>query len=562
MFRAGLRTLAGLVASVAALLPSSAPAQQLSLSWLDNSGGQASFVIQRATGSAGTYGQIAQAPAGTATYTDTSVSLGSTYCYRVAAVNSAGTSAFSNSACGSPSGGFTVTVTETGNGSGTVTSSPAGINCGTACSYTYPSSSAVTLTATPASGSTFGGWSGGGCSGAAPCTMVGNVSASVTAPFTIASVNPVPAISSLAPSSATQGGPAFTLTVTGTGFVPASTVQWNGSMRTTSFVSATQLTASIPASDLAGASTAAVTVVTPAPGGGTAAAATFSIVIPNPVPTLTSIAPTTAPQNGPALSLTVNGSNFIPSSVVQWNGSGRPTTFVGATQLTASIAASDLAAAGPATVTVLTAGPGGGTSSAQAFTVIAPSLTVSASTSVSGGSITATLSNSPGGSTDWLGLSAVASADTSFLQHTDVGAGITSRTWTVTMPAAPGSYEFRLYLNNMYTVAARSAAVTVVNPTPKITSLSPSSVAVGSAAFTLTVSGSGFASGATATVGGQVRAVTVVSATQVRIAVLAGDVASVGNVQVQVTNPGGCVSGGCASNTVNLGVVRNRWRFH
>ncbi|HTY77658.1 MAG TPA: IPT/TIG domain-containing protein [Candidatus Bathyarchaeia archaeon] len=181
---------------------------------------------------------------------------------------------------------------------------------------------------------------------------------------------------------------------------------------------------------------------------------------------------------------------------------------------------------------------------------------------MSGGSITATLSNSPGGSTDWLGLSAVASADTSFLQHTDVGAGITSRTWTVTMPAAPGSYEFRLYLNNMYTVAARSAAVTVVNPTPKITSLSPSSVAVGSAAFTLTVSGSGFASGATATVGGQVRAVTVVSATQVRIAVLAGDVASVGNVQVQVTNPGGCVSGGCASNTVNLGVVRNRWRFH
>ncbi len=57
-----------------------------------------------------------------------------------------------------------LTVTKSGTGAGTVTSDPAGISCGTDCSESYPSTSSVTLTATPNSGSTFGGWSGA-CSG-------------------------------------------------------------------------------------------------------------------------------------------------------------------------------------------------------------------------------------------------------------------------------------------------------------------------------------------------------------------------------------------------------------
>jgi len=54
--------------------------------------------------------------------------------------------------------------------------------------------------------------------------------------------NPAPTITSLAPASGTAGGAAFTLTVNGTGFVSGSSVvNWNGSGRTTTFVSATQL---------------------------------------------------------------------------------------------------------------------------------------------------------------------------------------------------------------------------------------------------------------------------------------------------------------------------------
>jgi hypothetical protein len=76
-----------------------------------------------------------------------------------------------------------------------------------------------------------------------------------------------PAITSLIPSSATAGGAPFTLTVSGSGFVPGSTVRWEGTARTTTFVSASQLTAAIPGSDIVTPGTASVTVTNPDAGG-------------------------------------------------------------------------------------------------------------------------------------------------------------------------------------------------------------------------------------------------------------------------------------------------------
>ena len=91
--------------------------------------------------------------------------------------------------------------------------------------------------------------------------------------------NSVPFINQpLQPTSAAPGGAAFTLSVTGTGFVSGSVVNWNGSARTTTFVSSSKLTASILSTDIATAGTAQVTVVSPAPGGGTSNVDFFPIL--------------------------------------------------------------------------------------------------------------------------------------------------------------------------------------------------------------------------------------------------------------------------------------------
>ena len=82
-------------------------------------------------------------------------------------------------------------------------------------------------------------------------------------------LNSLPSVSSLAPNNAAAGAAAFLLTVRGTNFVPSSAVQWDGTSRTTIFVSSTQLQATISASDIAIAGTAQATVLNPTAGGGT-----------------------------------------------------------------------------------------------------------------------------------------------------------------------------------------------------------------------------------------------------------------------------------------------------
>jgi hypothetical protein len=91
-----------------------------------------------------------------------------------------------------------------------------------------------------------------------------------------------------------------------------------------------------------------------------------------PVPVTSSLSPASAVAGSAQLTLTVNGSSFATSSVVRWNGAARPTTFVSASQLRATISAADLASAGSIPVSVVTPAPGGGTSGSQTFTISAP----------------------------------------------------------------------------------------------------------------------------------------------------------------------------------------------
>jgi trimeric autotransporter adhesin len=182
--------------------------------------------------------------------------------------------------------------------------------------------------------------------------------------------NPVPAIVSLSPSSQNAGATAFALTVAGENFISSSTVQWNGSPRTTTYSSSGQLQVQINASDIASSGTAAVSVINPAPGGGDSGSAELIIsATSNAVPSLTSLGPSSVIAGTSGFILTLNGSNFLPASSIEWNGAALPATYLSGTQLEVQIPASAIAAPGFADVAVLNPAPGGGASTSLVFAI-------------------------------------------------------------------------------------------------------------------------------------------------------------------------------------------------
>jgi Tol biopolymer transport system component len=179
---------------------------------------------------------------------------------------------------------------------------------------------------------------------------------------------PTPVITGLFPASITAGSEAFTLFISGNGFItsPPSQVFWNGSMRTSTVNKTTlQLAVSILASDVASPGIAAVTVTNPQPGGPSLAATFVINAAQNGGPLITSLSPASAAPGSGAFTLTVNGSNFVapstqtPGSTIAWNSGPLATTFVSGTSLTASVPASDIATPGFASVSVFNATAGG-----------------------------------------------------------------------------------------------------------------------------------------------------------------------------------------------------------
>ncbi|MFN0086161.1 MAG: IPT/TIG domain-containing protein [Blastocatellia bacterium] len=362
-------------------------------------------------------------------------------------------------------------------------------------------------------------------------------------------VNPAPVIGGINPQSAAVGSVAFTLTVTGSNFVPGAMVQWNGVNRITTFLNVSQLSAQIPASDLQTAGTASIRVVNPEPGGGPSNTVDFPVQSPNQIPRITSISPTSVQAGGPGFTLTVNGTGFASTSVVRFNGNAVTTTFVSATQLTVAVSAADIANAGTASVTVFTPMPGGGTSNAALLSISVPPNPVPAITGVAPASITA------GGQNFSLlvtGSNFVPASivrfngqdrQTTFISSTELRGQITAAdiinggTGTITVfnpPPAGGT--------------SNSLPLTINFAAPMITQLSPTSSVAGGPAFQLTVLGTNFAPGSVVRWNNQDRVTQFISVTEIVAQITAADIANVGAASVAVFSP---PPGGGTSNTVS-----------
>ena len=172
----------------------------------------------------------------------------------------------------------------------------------------------------------------------------------------------IPTISSINPTSAIAGGPAFTLTVNGTGYISASKVI-GLSGATTTYVSPNQLTVSVPASAIVNVGSYPIQVANPGP---VSSNETPLFSVRASAPAITTLNPASASVGGPDFTLTVNGSNFLSGATVAWNGASLVTTLVSAGQLTALVPAALIANVGTARVTVT---GNGATSNTVDFTI-------------------------------------------------------------------------------------------------------------------------------------------------------------------------------------------------
>ena len=155
-----------------------------------------------------------------------------------------------------------------------------------------------------------------------------------------------------------------------------SNVTVNGNNIQTIFVNYATLQATVPASLVANSGTLQISVVNPPqntnpnipPGGGSSNFVSLNVT--NPVPAIGALSPVSGGAGAASTVVTVNGGNFVPNSVVMFNGSPRTTTFGGSGSLQVSLSSSDLASAGANQVQVINPAPGGGTSTAVAFPVV------------------------------------------------------------------------------------------------------------------------------------------------------------------------------------------------
>jgi outer membrane protein assembly factor BamB len=274
-------------------------------------------------------------------------------------------------------------------------------------------------------------------------------------------------LSSISPGGVVAGSAGFTLTLTGSSFSPNSIVTFNTRALPTTYVSPSQLTASISASDIVIPQPASIAVESSSQAYAQVSVPQTLQVLPSaPNPTVSNISPATVIVGSGGLTLTVNGANFNISSEVLLGGTALPTLFQSPNQLTASVTASQVATVGTKPVAVLAyTNPSAPVSNAVNFTVApVPPLTLSSVfpsiiTAGSGNTILTAigLSFAPNAVIQWNGNAlATTQVSSSVLRATVPAADIaTAGTAAVTVRNPSGAG-----------VSSASVSVSIANPAP------------------------------------------------------------------------------------------------
>jgi len=271
-----------------------------------------------------------------------------------------------------------------------------------------------------------------------------------------------------------------------------------------------------------------------------------------PTPFLTTLSPPSILAGQPAFNLTVSGSGFTPQSTVLWNGIPRITIFSSTTSMTAQILATDIANAGQAMVEVTTPTPGGGTTTPLTFMINAgPSPVPQISSLSPSGAPTGTAGlNLTVTGTNFVSLATVTvngnGRRTSFVNSTSL-----VTTLLASDLAQAGTLQVAVVNPQPNGGSSNTISFTVSNPTPGVSSVSPTAFAAGGTRTALTVTGTGYVSTSVVTVNGSPRATAFVSATQLQATITQGDLSAAGIYTLGVTNP---APGGGNSNTVTFAV--------
>ncbi len=337
----------------------------------------------------------------------------------------------------------------------------------------------------------------------------------------------------LGPSTATlRAGASVTFSLTWVG-APSSTVKWTVASTAKAF------TGSLGTVSASGVYTAPAlppvpntVVVTATDSANTTLISSSTLTLLNPAPVITSLAPNYI-NTGLAYHITVNGTGFLATSKLTFNGVAVAATYVSGTQFTLT-GTSALAAGTKIPITVINPDPGGATSNTANLTVDAPvsvTLTPDGRTIRCGAQLTFTahVANNTDQAVTWLlnGAAPVAALGT-----------ITSTglyTAPADLPATPAVTVTAV--SHADPTAKATVTVNLQNPMPVVTSVNPNPVIPGNA--TLTINGSGFAKGATVTFAGGTLATTWVSDTKLTAAaVVTMPVGRLAAVKVTNPNPG------------------------